>query len=136
MLHLASSGGNAEIVKILLAEKSGQKAVSIATLSGDLPLHKAAANGHLEVVELLLDRCDLLEDDNTKETAIFKAAKGGHVEVVETLVAAIRKKHNEEETEKAINSKNSSDSTPLIAAASSKRLDVIRVSVIVRLWSV
>ncbi len=127
LLYLACGGGNPEIVKLLLAEKSGQKAARIATLSGDLPLHKAAANGHLEVVELLLDLSDLMAKDNSKESAIFKAAKGGHVEVVEALVTAIRKNHGEEEAEDAINSKNSTGSTPLVAASSSKRLDVIKV---------
>ena len=61
--------------------------VDAQTALGWTPLHDAAMEGHLEVIQLLLDHG---ADVNAREghcwTALHLAASNGHVQVVEVLL--------------------------------------------------
>lgn len=48
-------------------------------------LVSAAKNGHMEIVQMLIDN-DLAEKDLSRETVIYKTAKNGHWKVVELLL--------------------------------------------------
>ena len=51
------------------------------------PLHLAAVNGHLDVVQYLVEQGANKEaTDDCNKTPLFVAAKGGHLEVVQYLV--------------------------------------------------
>jgi hypothetical protein len=49
-------------------------------------LHFAAANGHLPVVQLLVNKANLAAKNENGEMAIHLAAKNGHVEVLKVLM--------------------------------------------------
>lgn len=48
--------------------------------TGTTALHKAAANGHVEIVQLLIERGgDINQPDITESTALHAAARNGHM---------------------------------------------------------
>ena len=53
LLHLASERGCTDFVRLLIEHKAN---VNQRDTSGNLPLSVACRNGHLDVVELLLER--------------------------------------------------------------------------------
>ncbi len=128
LLCFAAGSGNAELIRLLLAEGSGEKVMGIATTEGLTPLLYASRQGQLEAVMVLLDGSDLFAKDSSKETVIFKAASGGHAEVLECLVTAIGKRYGKEKTREIVNFPSASGLSPLISAAVKKRLDVVTVS--------
>ena len=51
------------------------------------PLHRAAANGHLSVVEYLVNQeADINAKDRYEKTPLHLASSNGHLSVVEYLV--------------------------------------------------
>jgi ankyrin repeat protein len=83
----AATGGNATELARLLARPPGKLDVTGGPWDWPL-LHLAAANGHLDCVELLLGRgYDLHRRDRLDNaTALHCAAAGGHLDVVKRLV--------------------------------------------------
>ena len=77
-------------------------------LFGWTPLHHAANNGHLSVVEYLVNqKADINAKNKYEETPLHYAAEKGHLRVVEYLV-----------NQKAdINAKNKQGKTPLGVAS-------------------
>ena len=54
---------------------------------GNTALHVAAINGHMNIVEILLDRgIDINSKDSIGETALHLAAANGHMNIVEILL--------------------------------------------------
>ncbi|XP_044262912.1 GA-binding protein subunit beta-1 [Tribolium madens] len=79
----AAAEGNAEETRALL----DRGALFTADWLGTSPLHLAARNNHLEVVEILL-AAGISRDARTKvdKTSLHMAAAEGHVSIVETLL--------------------------------------------------
>ena len=79
-LHTACEGGDASVVKIV-----GNYASVLATSkNGDTPLHIAAARGHQECVEVLLDAPIMLRNAAGK-TALHVACERGHASIVKMV---------------------------------------------------
>ena len=78
------------------------------------PLHLAAENGHLSVVEYLVNqKADINAKEQNDCAPLHLAARNGHLNVVEYLI-----------NQKAdINAKNKDGKTPLVLASDMERLD-------------
>ena len=78
--HQAASAGHAKLLQSGLA--SSRKLVDLKNGRGRVPLHAAAAGGHLDVVEVLIAagaRFNAL--DNAGESSLHVAAERGHAMV-------------------------------------------------------
>ena len=78
IVHIAASYGHLAIVKLFKND------VNIPDVNGYLPLHLAALNGHIDIVEYLAEEChcDLLCLSKKRETPLHLAALRGHTSVV------------------------------------------------------
>ena len=86
-VHRSASEGKTEDIQAELAAHPENLAKKDG--EGFLPLHLAAAGGHLESVELLLTSGSEIDAQGTRgETAIYLAAAGGQAQVVSALLAA------------------------------------------------
>ncbi|MGH0167209.1 UNVERIFIED_CONTAM: hypothetical protein FKN15_060312 [Acipenser sinensis] len=86
VLHLAARFGHHEITDWLL--KGGEGDPRVATDTGALPVHYAAAKGDLPSLRLLLGHSPSVVNAQTKNgaTALYLACQEGHMEVVQYLV--------------------------------------------------
>ncbi|ESN96857.1 hypothetical protein HELRODRAFT_86113 [Helobdella robusta] len=84
-LHLAVRENNVEIVKYLL--NCNPMLAANQTRNKRTPLHTACLHGHLEVLELLLNRCSYAGDmvDSCGTTAFMDALRFNHVPVANLL---------------------------------------------------
>ncbi|KAJ9546642.1 hypothetical protein OSB04_019185 [Centaurea solstitialis] len=89
-LHIASSKGNLDFVRILLSTKP-MLAISLDSLRRT-PLHLASAEGHVEVVREILHTmgsvdvgCGFLRDQDGR-TPLHAAVVNGRLEVIEVLI--------------------------------------------------
>lgn len=90
-LYHASMNGRVEVVRLLLEPQYLVDLDTRCDISLTTPLGAAAASGHLEIVEMLLDRgadvsCGYLEGT----TALLNAGSMGHLPVVRLLLAQDR----------------------------------------------
>ncbi|KAJ9466220.1 26S proteasome non-ATPase regulatory subunit 10 [Diplonema papillatum] len=84
-LHMAGNAGRADVIKLLLdeADISG----SAKTVASWLPLHYAAANGHLDACAALKPTKNHLTATASSQTARDMAEANGHKEVAEYLAS-------------------------------------------------
>ena len=113
----AAAKGNVNDVKFYL--RSDPAALKRPNENGMYPIHRAADNGRLEVVQLLLKAgADVNTPHATVQaTPLQYAASGGHVEVVRTLLDA---KAN-------VNATDSTGRTPLMWAATNGQAAVVEL---------
>jgi hypothetical protein len=90
----------------------------LPAISGDFPLHKAAAEGQLAAVELLLNwEADLENKNRIGSTALHRAASHGQIETVKKLL----------ENGSSVDSLNKIGSSPLHCAAFSGFVEVAKL---------
>ncbi|KAI3387547.1 hypothetical protein SNEBB_006262 [Seison nebaliae] len=84
-LHLAAMCGHIPVVGLLLSKDSTQ--VKVVDVMGRCSLHFASANGHREMVRVLLGQgCDINTVDNNEWTPLHFAASKGYSDVVQLLI--------------------------------------------------
>jgi len=102
------------VAKILL--DAGAQPGATADNTQDSPMHFAAANGHLGVVTMLVERgADVTRTNSEGGTPVHVAAQRGHTDIVKYLSA-----HGGD-----LNQPNSTGNTPVHLAAAANRLDVV-----------
>jgi ankyrin repeat protein len=83
LLHLAAREGSIDIAEASLADHD----VNLKSRDGYTPLILAACNGHVGMVQFLIQRgADVHAVDNLKYTALLDACEEGHAEVINVLV--------------------------------------------------
>ena len=120
-LIIAARNGNLDSEKILLRYKADIKARGTLKFTdgqivvGCTPLWAAAATGHLDVVELLIERNAEVDSRTlTGSTPLRAAAHGGHLDIVGCLV-----EHGAD-----VNARQSFDSTPLMTTCCNGHMNV------------
>ena len=125
-LYVASSIGNAEIVRILL--ENGASVNKICVISNDdfrrtTALNIAAEQGHVDVVKLLLlekdAQIDVLKNNSEAPKALLVASSSGHAEVVRVLL----------EKGAELNTQDNDGRTALCLAALGGHLSTVQVLV-------
>ena len=71
--------------QIILEQKEGRTLLEVTDTNSNLPLHVAAAKGHVEPLEKILEHYGTSEDELNAEnmnrkTAMHLAAENGHTE--------------------------------------------------------
>lgn len=123
LLHLAAFLGNLEWTKILLKRHSGDdlsfhRPISQVDSDGRTPLFWAAARGHREVTELLLNHgARINAKDQSKLSALHIAITGVHKEVVALLL----------ERSARIEGKDTYGDTPLNRAIQVGAKDIVKL---------
>lgn len=87
LLSIAARGGYVKAVKALLQQPNAN--ANQLNFDGSNPLHQAAANGHVDVVKILIHTKGCFVDatrDKDGATPLYLAAIGGHAETVRVLV--------------------------------------------------
>lgn len=93
-LRLAARSGDAEEVRAILDQISGSEALSALlsssdNISGNRALHYCSANGHMDVLRLLIEAGAELDYKNLSgSTALHYSAVNGHVECARALLEA------------------------------------------------
>ncbi|KAK1517804.1 uncharacterized protein CCOS01_12061 [Colletotrichum costaricense] len=85
VVHQASANGRSDILRVLL--KAGFD-VNLRDYSGETALHCAAAFGHNDVVEILLQQKGVMLDvrDDKRRTPLHCAAGNGNLEIIRLLL--------------------------------------------------
>lgn len=84
-LHVASSNGHVEVVKLLLDKRAD---FSVTNTNGRTPLHVTSSNEHVEVVKLLLRKGAIANIvDKRAKSALTLASKNGHESIVAILLS-------------------------------------------------
>jgi ankyrin repeat protein len=96
-LHSAASGGNKEVVELLIAHGAEVNAkvdhIIFFDQSYFTPLHYAAQGGHKEVVEVLLAHgADVTAKSVKGKTPLKLAEEAGHQDIVDLLRQYMKKK--------------------------------------------
>ena len=117
-LLIAANTGNVEDMRRLLGAGAD---IESKDNSGETPLSRAAENGHLNVVQFLVNEAsaDVESKDVYQRIPLSYAAEYGHLEVAEFLV-------NEADPKADVESKSDSRRTPLSYAASNGELKVVK----------
>ena len=85
-LHYAAGKGCLPIVK-LLVESHGFDINVHGGIANSLPLECAAANGHVSVVEYLIQQGSKIDTDLSERNPLFSAIQEGSLDIVKLLVA-------------------------------------------------
>ena len=138
IMHLAAMFGMTELIEHCLDKNCQIGAVTTQGPNyprrfGDFPsemtpLGYACAEGHVNIVDLLLHHNASFEEDKPNSAILWTAAYQGHAEVVELLLGRYKETHSPDETAKFLLQRPAprSGHPILFAAASSGKADVVK----------
>lgn len=96
-LHLSAANGQYQIVEFLIKYLNPVD-VNALTDEGSTPLHWAALNGHLKIVEKLLEAgADATIKNSSGRSPVTLAEQQSHLEVVQVLLKSYDPEEEEEE---------------------------------------
>ncbi|XP_068676235.1 transient receptor potential cation channel subfamily A member 1-like isoform X4 [Montipora foliosa] len=125
-LHLACAQGSLEIVQLMVAEGHDVCKSQLLDDQGMVPLHRAALNNHVTVVNYLLDQGSQVDPRDTQgRTPLFLAASVGGTATVQLLMdrgADITLKDVEQRSPLHVAIGNSSTMETLMKSAASRAL--------------
>jgi ankyrin repeat protein len=85
----ASHRGMTDVVKALLSKNTKEGWVDTASDENITPLIAASAEGHLEIVQMLIDvAANVISKDKDQTSSLMAAAARGHTDIVEALLKA------------------------------------------------
>lgn len=117
-IHDDAASGNAKGVQALLKHDPKLVFSRVPRYGASTPLHLAAANGHNDVVELLLtNKADVNATDDSGRTPLHLAVTNGNTDTVKLLLANQAK----------INTRDIYGTTPLHYAADKGHLEVVKL---------
>ncbi len=78
-----------QAVRAILGASAGNHEINLRGVTGDLPLVRAARNGNLEIVRMLVEHGAAIDigKESGDRTPLIEAAGQGHVEIVKFLMA-------------------------------------------------
>ena len=119
ILKASEKGDLATVHAIINSNADSDIVNTTISFFGVSPLHLAAENGHLQVVDLLISKNANFneKEKDTGLTPLHLAAKEGHLKIAEVLLA--------KGTE--VNAKSSDDKTPLNLANRNDHKDILRL---------
>ncbi|KAL5021904.1 hypothetical protein ScPMuIL_001059, partial [Solemya velum] len=131
-IYAAEFGDIPKVQRIL--ENTTNFSVDYSDILGRTPLRLAVGNEHLEVVELLLDRCNV----STIHEALLQAISAGHEQIAETILKHHKYRDVKRENKRfgqtdyfynttSEDSPFSSDITPLILAAERNQFEIVQL---------
>mmetsp|Transcript_14874 Transcript_14874/g.22880 ORF Transcript_14874/g.22880 Transcript_14874/m.22880 type:complete len:338 (-) Transcript_14874:53-1066(-) len=89
LLSIAAREGHTKAVRAILDYTSGVYYINQVNYDGSTPLHQAAAQGHVDIVKLLVEQSSINVNairEKDGATPLYLAAIHGHVRVVQLLV--------------------------------------------------
>eukprot|EP00930_Biecheleria_cincta_P044380 TRINITY_DN30501_c0_g1_i2.p1 TRINITY_DN30501_c0_g1~~TRINITY_DN30501_c0_g1_i2.p1 ORF type:complete len:873 (+),score=173.18 TRINITY_DN30501_c0_g1_i2:167-2620(+) len=129
-LHYACFQGHPEVVKLLV---EGRADIERRMVGGDTGMHQAAWQGHAEVVKMLTELGGSVfatKDDG--DTALSLSAFRGHVEASRALLHSMTSGGAELDGDTWIRLANHAGRHPLHAAATSGKVDVVRLLLVAK----
>ncbi|KAK7267796.1 hypothetical protein RIF29_20475 [Crotalaria pallida] len=122
-LSAASQLGDAQALRLALDNLTGS--IDEPVEDGDTALHLTCLYGHLECVQLLLERGANMEaKDDDDAIPLHDACAGGYTEIVQLL---LNRANDAEHIKRMLESVDSEGDTPLHHAARGEHVDVIRL---------
>ncbi|KAF0698896.1 hypothetical protein As57867_010456, partial [Aphanomyces stellatus] len=117
-LHVASSKGNVDIIKLLLDHSASVNGVAGDGGDQSTPLIIAASNGHVDACKLLMERGAKLTAANKKNnTPLLAAVTAGRVDIVRFLLGAGAE----------VNIRNIDNQSPLSIASEQGEADIVQL---------
>ncbi|KAI3893108.1 hypothetical protein MKX03_015678 [Papaver bracteatum] len=127
LLHLASAGNNAGMVKVLL--KVAADACKDIDRNGNIPIQVATMKGRVEIMKLLIDAFpeSIQVLTSRKETLLHLCVKYNRLEALRLLVPLFPRADNDDNLEfVSVNSSNDEGNTILHLAVATKQTEMIR----------
>jgi len=115
-VHVAAGHNAVDCVSLIVNHNQGTEIINVSDRSGRTPLHKACQEGHLEMVQLLIQHgAKVNMEDKKDRRPVHIAALKGHIQILEVLVSAGAN----------INARDKDKMTPLHIGAASGNLEVV-----------
>ncbi|CAM9363839.1 unnamed protein product [Chrysoparadoxa australica] len=127
LVHYAALASSADVLNWLLL-RYGQDQVSLVNADGETPLLRAAVEGHIEVIECLLNAgADLMAKDASNNSCLHNSARHGQTWALVYLMGRVRQAYGKEALKALLLAGDKDGHPPLSWACYMGHLPVVRV---------